>query len=150
MSNQGGNAQHPLAMPSDEIRRLQSEMALLTTHIARLTDKQITPLRAQHPKSAGPSNATATGAGRCYFCQRSPNAGGDCPAVSPTEVANAFGETLRLVNDDVSIIEAWPFPMSTAAQSLKIGILREVHLCRALVSNFPGEEMISLDDDDEE
>uniref|UniRef100_A0A915KWR1 Uncharacterized protein n=1 Tax=Romanomermis culicivorax TaxID=13658 RepID=A0A915KWR1_ROMCU len=46
---------------------------------------------------------------------------------SPTEMANAFGETLRAINDDISIIEASPFLTATAPQSPKIGILRKVH-----------------------
>uniref|UniRef100_A0A915HJH7 Uncharacterized protein n=1 Tax=Romanomermis culicivorax TaxID=13658 RepID=A0A915HJH7_ROMCU len=41
MSNQRGNAQRPSAMPSDEIRRLQSEMARLTAHIAQLRAQQM-------------------------------------------------------------------------------------------------------------
>uniref|UniRef100_A0A915IBD7 Uncharacterized protein n=1 Tax=Romanomermis culicivorax TaxID=13658 RepID=A0A915IBD7_ROMCU len=39
---------------------------------------------------------------------------------SPTMVANAFGEMLHAINDDVSIIEASPFPSATAPQSLKV------------------------------
>uniref|UniRef100_A0A915L7V2 Uncharacterized protein n=1 Tax=Romanomermis culicivorax TaxID=13658 RepID=A0A915L7V2_ROMCU len=31
-----------------------------------------------------------------------------------TDVANAFGETLHAINDDVSIIEVSPFPTATA------------------------------------
>uniref|UniRef100_A0A915JLM7 Uncharacterized protein n=1 Tax=Romanomermis culicivorax TaxID=13658 RepID=A0A915JLM7_ROMCU len=44
---------------------------------------------------------------------------------SLTEVANAFGETLRAFNDNISIIEASPFPTATTPRSPKIGILRE-------------------------
>uniref|UniRef100_A0A915KZ62 Uncharacterized protein n=1 Tax=Romanomermis culicivorax TaxID=13658 RepID=A0A915KZ62_ROMCU len=43
MSTQRSKAQHPSSMPSDEIRRLQLEMAWLTAHIARLTAQQMTP-----------------------------------------------------------------------------------------------------------
>uniref|UniRef100_A0A915KER4 Uncharacterized protein n=1 Tax=Romanomermis culicivorax TaxID=13658 RepID=A0A915KER4_ROMCU len=68
----------------------------------------------------------------------------------PPLVANAFGETLRAINDDISIIEASPFPMASAPQSPKIGVLREVHLCRGLVIDFPGEEPILSDNDDKE
>uniref|UniRef100_A0A915L957 Uncharacterized protein n=1 Tax=Romanomermis culicivorax TaxID=13658 RepID=A0A915L957_ROMCU len=65
-------------------------------------------------------------------------------------VTNAFGETLRAVNDDVSIIEMLPFPTATAPRSPKIGILREVHPCGGLVIDFRGEDPVSSDDDDEE
>uniref|UniRef100_A0A915KS16 Uncharacterized protein n=1 Tax=Romanomermis culicivorax TaxID=13658 RepID=A0A915KS16_ROMCU len=65
------------------------------------------------------------------------------------EVANAFGETLRPVNDNVSIIEASPFLMATALLSPKIGVLCEVHPCGGLVIHFPGEEPISSDDNEE-
>uniref|UniRef100_A0A915KWE2 Uncharacterized protein n=1 Tax=Romanomermis culicivorax TaxID=13658 RepID=A0A915KWE2_ROMCU len=68
---------------------------------------------------------------------------------SPTQVANAFGETLHAINDDVSIIEALPFLMATIPQSPKIGVLHEVHQCGGLVINFPGEEPILWDDDQE-
>uniref|UniRef100_A0A915JYM3 Uncharacterized protein n=1 Tax=Romanomermis culicivorax TaxID=13658 RepID=A0A915JYM3_ROMCU len=86
---------------------------------------------------------------------RSPNAGGDCPAAitaakRPPKVANTFGETLPALNKDVSIIEASPFPMARALQSPKVGILREVNPCGGLVIDFPREEPISSDDDDEE
>uniref|UniRef100_A0A915IBZ9 C3H1-type domain-containing protein n=1 Tax=Romanomermis culicivorax TaxID=13658 RepID=A0A915IBZ9_ROMCU len=106
-----GTAQRPLATPSDEIGCLQSEMARLMAHIARLTAQQWVPpprnlmpsmtpsmgaqnagdcpsgahlqmcsyhgrctqddanCRAQHPDSAGPSIATATGTSPCYFCR---------------------------------------------------------------------------------
>uniref|UniRef100_A0A915JDA9 Uncharacterized protein n=1 Tax=Romanomermis culicivorax TaxID=13658 RepID=A0A915JDA9_ROMCU len=65
-------------------------------------------------------------------------------------VANAFGETLRAVNDDVSIMEASPFSMATTQRSPKIGVLREVHLCRGLVIDFPSENPVSSDNDDKE
>uniref|UniRef100_A0A915JAC8 Uncharacterized protein n=1 Tax=Romanomermis culicivorax TaxID=13658 RepID=A0A915JAC8_ROMCU len=65
-------------------------------------------------------------------------------------VANTFGETLHAVNDDVSIIEASPFPRATALRSPKIGVLCEVHPCRGLVIDFPREDLVSSDDDDEE
>uniref|UniRef100_A0A915KX30 Uncharacterized protein n=1 Tax=Romanomermis culicivorax TaxID=13658 RepID=A0A915KX30_ROMCU len=68
---------------------------------------------------------------------------------SLTEVANAFGEILCAINNDVSIIEASPFPMATALRSPKIGVLREVHPCVGLVIDFPGEEPISSDEDEE-
>uniref|UniRef100_A0A915JAB4 Uncharacterized protein n=1 Tax=Romanomermis culicivorax TaxID=13658 RepID=A0A915JAB4_ROMCU len=54
----------------------------------------------------------------------------------PTMVANTFGETMYLVNDD-SIIEALPFPMATAPWSLKIGVLREIRLWRGLALTSP-------------
>uniref|UniRef100_A0A915HQ68 Uncharacterized protein n=1 Tax=Romanomermis culicivorax TaxID=13658 RepID=A0A915HQ68_ROMCU len=66
---------------------------------------------------------------------------------SRTEVANTFGETLRSINNDISIIEALPFPMATALQSPKIGVLREVYPCRGLVIDFPSKEPISSEDD---
>uniref|UniRef100_A0A915IU38 Uncharacterized protein n=1 Tax=Romanomermis culicivorax TaxID=13658 RepID=A0A915IU38_ROMCU len=65
-------------------------------------------------------------------------------------VANAFGETLRTINDDVSIIEVSPFPMATAPRSPKIGVLREVHPCGGLVIDFPSEDLVSSDDDENE
>uniref|UniRef100_A0A915J1B5 Uncharacterized protein n=1 Tax=Romanomermis culicivorax TaxID=13658 RepID=A0A915J1B5_ROMCU len=68
---------------------------------------------------------------------------------SLTEVANAFEETLRALKDDISIMDALPFPTATAPQSQKIGILHEVHLCRGLVINFPCKEPISSKDDEE-
>uniref|UniRef100_A0A915I5K0 Uncharacterized protein n=1 Tax=Romanomermis culicivorax TaxID=13658 RepID=A0A915I5K0_ROMCU len=71
-------------------------------------------------------------------------------ARSLTKVANAFRERLRAVNDNVSIIEASPFPTPTAPQSPKIGVLREVHLCGGLVIDFPSEEPISSNDDNKE
>uniref|UniRef100_A0A915JNQ9 Uncharacterized protein n=1 Tax=Romanomermis culicivorax TaxID=13658 RepID=A0A915JNQ9_ROMCU len=294
MSYQRGTAQRPLATPSDEIRCLQSEMARLAAHVARLMAQQSAPPRrnsmpsptpltrlqnagdrpsgallqmcsyhercahnnayclAQHPNSASPSTATATGASGCYFSAAvvlaltplsallppppkqamlvnvNPSttlkmtavlrilgpdvARGvlefitdgtirttpvdkillDCepssPAVdaircaveeasrnvSPTAVvamsrtttmkgaqtlaaiaqqqlvANAFRESLRTVNDDVSIIEELPYPTATIPQSLKIGVLDEVHLCGGLVIDFPGEDLVSSDDHDEE
>uniref|UniRef100_A0A915KC27 Uncharacterized protein n=1 Tax=Romanomermis culicivorax TaxID=13658 RepID=A0A915KC27_ROMCU len=71
-------------------------------------------------------------------------------ARSRTKVTNVFGETLRSVNDDVSVIEASLFPMATAPQSLKIGVLGEIHPCGGLIIDLPGEELISSDDDNEE
>uniref|UniRef100_A0A915HPA6 Uncharacterized protein n=1 Tax=Romanomermis culicivorax TaxID=13658 RepID=A0A915HPA6_ROMCU len=65
-------------------------------------------------------------------------------------VANAFGEMLRAIKDDVSIIKASPFPRATAPQSPKIGVLHEVRICGGLVIDFPGEDPVSSDDDDEE
>uniref|UniRef100_A0A915IWV8 Uncharacterized protein n=1 Tax=Romanomermis culicivorax TaxID=13658 RepID=A0A915IWV8_ROMCU len=70
-------------------------------------------------------------------------------ANSPPSVANAFGETLRAVNDDISIIEASPFPTATTPWSPKIGVLRKVHPCRGLVIDFPSEDPVSSDDDEE-
>uniref|UniRef100_A0A915IBW2 Uncharacterized protein n=1 Tax=Romanomermis culicivorax TaxID=13658 RepID=A0A915IBW2_ROMCU len=58
-------------------------------------------------------------------------------------VANTFGETLRTLNDDVSVIEVSPFPMATTPRSLKIGVLGKVHLCGGLVIDLPGEKPIS-------
>uniref|UniRef100_A0A915IG23 Uncharacterized protein n=1 Tax=Romanomermis culicivorax TaxID=13658 RepID=A0A915IG23_ROMCU len=52
----------------------------------------------------------------------------------PPTVANIFRETLRAINNNVSIIEASPFPTATASGSPKIGVLRKVHL----VMDFPG------------
>uniref|UniRef100_A0A915JMH5 Uncharacterized protein n=1 Tax=Romanomermis culicivorax TaxID=13658 RepID=A0A915JMH5_ROMCU len=92
-------------------------------------------------------STTTTGAQMLVaIVQQQPVAAGK----SPAKVANAFGEMLRAVNDDVSIIEVSPFPMATALQSLKIGILREVHLCGGLVIDFPSEELILSVDKDEE
>uniref|UniRef100_A0A915JQE4 Secreted protein n=1 Tax=Romanomermis culicivorax TaxID=13658 RepID=A0A915JQE4_ROMCU len=68
----------------------------------------------------------------------------------PTEVANAFGEMLCAVNDNISILEASPFLMATAPQFPEIGVLCKVHLCGGLIIDFPGEEPISSNDDDEE
>uniref|UniRef100_A0A915I3H7 Uncharacterized protein n=1 Tax=Romanomermis culicivorax TaxID=13658 RepID=A0A915I3H7_ROMCU len=65
-------------------------------------------------------------------------------------VPNAFGETLCTINDDVSIIEASPFLMATAPQFPKIGVLREVDPCGGLVIDFPGEDLVSSDNDNEE
>uniref|UniRef100_A0A915KRN5 Uncharacterized protein n=1 Tax=Romanomermis culicivorax TaxID=13658 RepID=A0A915KRN5_ROMCU len=87
---------------------------------------------------------------------RTPNAGGHCPAATSgpanllTNVANPFGETLPAVNEDVSIIESSPFPRANAPLSLKIGVLCKVHPCRGLVIDFPEEELISSENDDEE
>uniref|UniRef100_A0A915HTQ4 Uncharacterized protein n=1 Tax=Romanomermis culicivorax TaxID=13658 RepID=A0A915HTQ4_ROMCU len=69
---------------------------------------------------------------------------------SATEVPNTFGEMLRAIKDDVSIIEATPFLTSTTPQSLKIGVLHEVHPCGGLVNDFPGEELILSDHKDKE
>uniref|UniRef100_A0A915L535 Uncharacterized protein n=1 Tax=Romanomermis culicivorax TaxID=13658 RepID=A0A915L535_ROMCU len=66
------------------------------------------------------------------------------------QVTKAFGETLRAINDDVSVIEALPFPTATALRCPKISVLREVQLCGGLVINFPGEELILSDHHDEE
>uniref|UniRef100_A0A915JEZ5 Uncharacterized protein n=1 Tax=Romanomermis culicivorax TaxID=13658 RepID=A0A915JEZ5_ROMCU len=68
----------------------------------------------------------------------------------PPTAANAFGETLCTINNGVSIIQALPFQRATAPQSLKIGVLREVHSFGGLVIDFPGEEPISSNDDDKE
>uniref|UniRef100_A0A915IFS7 Uncharacterized protein n=1 Tax=Romanomermis culicivorax TaxID=13658 RepID=A0A915IFS7_ROMCU len=65
-------------------------------------------------------------------------------------VANPFGEPLRAVSNGVSITEASPFPAATTPRSPKIGVLCEVHLCGGLVIDFPGEDPISSDDDDDE
>uniref|UniRef100_A0A915KRR5 Uncharacterized protein n=1 Tax=Romanomermis culicivorax TaxID=13658 RepID=A0A915KRR5_ROMCU len=43
MLNQRGNAQHGWAMPSDEIQRLQSEMARFMAHIVQLMAQQMAP-----------------------------------------------------------------------------------------------------------
>uniref|UniRef100_A0A915LD90 Uncharacterized protein n=1 Tax=Romanomermis culicivorax TaxID=13658 RepID=A0A915LD90_ROMCU len=71
-------------------------------------------------------------------------------AKPPPSVANAFGGTLRAVNDDVSIIEASPFPTATAPWSPKIGVLRKVHPCGGLGIDFPSEDPVLSDDDEEE
>uniref|UniRef100_A0A915HXB9 Uncharacterized protein n=1 Tax=Romanomermis culicivorax TaxID=13658 RepID=A0A915HXB9_ROMCU len=71
-------------------------------------------------------------------------------AKQPPTVANAFGGMLHAINDDISIIEASPFPMATAPQSPKIGILCEVHPCGGLVIDFPGKELIVSDDKNKE
>uniref|UniRef100_A0A915I040 Uncharacterized protein n=1 Tax=Romanomermis culicivorax TaxID=13658 RepID=A0A915I040_ROMCU len=65
-------------------------------------------------------------------------------------VTNAFGEPLHAVNNDISIIEAWPFPMATVPRSPKIGVLRKVHLCGGLTIDFPGEDPVSSNDDDDQ
>uniref|UniRef100_A0A915IBY3 Uncharacterized protein n=1 Tax=Romanomermis culicivorax TaxID=13658 RepID=A0A915IBY3_ROMCU len=49
-----------------------------------------------------------------------------------------------------SALKALPFPMATAPRSPKIGVLREVHPCGGLVIDFPGEDSVSSDDNDEE
>uniref|UniRef100_A0A915KCN9 YrdC-like domain-containing protein n=1 Tax=Romanomermis culicivorax TaxID=13658 RepID=A0A915KCN9_ROMCU len=72
------------------------------------------------------------------------------PQPTAQPVANAFGEMLPAINDNISIIELSPFPTATALQSPKIGILCAVHLCGGLVIDFPGEDPVSSDDDDEE
>uniref|UniRef100_A0A915IRN1 Uncharacterized protein n=1 Tax=Romanomermis culicivorax TaxID=13658 RepID=A0A915IRN1_ROMCU len=64
-------------------------------------------------------------------------------------VANAFGETLRAIKDNVSIIEASPFPAATAPWSPKIGVLCKVHPCMVLVIDFPGKKLISSHDNGE-
>uniref|UniRef100_A0A915I8P5 Uncharacterized protein n=1 Tax=Romanomermis culicivorax TaxID=13658 RepID=A0A915I8P5_ROMCU len=69
---------------------------------------------------------------------------------SPTEVANAFGETLHAINDHVSIIEEFPFLTATTPQSPKNDVLRKVHLCRGLVIVFRGTEPVSSHEDNEE
>uniref|UniRef100_A0A915IY79 Uncharacterized protein n=1 Tax=Romanomermis culicivorax TaxID=13658 RepID=A0A915IY79_ROMCU len=62
-----------------------------------------------------------------------------------TVMANAFGEMLCPVNDDVSIIKVSPFPMATAHNPGGL-----VFFMKGLVINFPDdEEPISLDDDEE-
>uniref|UniRef100_A0A915HKQ8 Uncharacterized protein n=1 Tax=Romanomermis culicivorax TaxID=13658 RepID=A0A915HKQ8_ROMCU len=63
-------------------------------------------------------------------------------------LANAFGEPLRAVNNAVNVTEVSPFPTATVPRSPKMGVLREVHPCRGLVIDFPGEEPLSSDDDD--
>uniref|UniRef100_A0A915JZ25 Uncharacterized protein n=1 Tax=Romanomermis culicivorax TaxID=13658 RepID=A0A915JZ25_ROMCU len=50
-------------------------------------------------------------------------------------------ETLRPVNDEVSIIDDSPFPLSNAPRLLIIGILQEIHLSSSLVIDFPGVGM---------
>uniref|UniRef100_A0A915HVI7 Uncharacterized protein n=1 Tax=Romanomermis culicivorax TaxID=13658 RepID=A0A915HVI7_ROMCU len=64
-------------------------------------------------------------------------------------VANAFGETLGAINDNISIIEASPFPAATAPRSPKIGVLCELHPCMVLIINFTGKKLISSHDDGE-
>uniref|UniRef100_A0A915JSF4 Uncharacterized protein n=1 Tax=Romanomermis culicivorax TaxID=13658 RepID=A0A915JSF4_ROMCU len=55
---------------------------------------------------------------------------------------------MRAVNNAVNLTEASQFPMATVPRSLKIGVFREVHPCRGLVIDFPGEEPVSSDNDD--
>uniref|UniRef100_A0A915KMP2 Uncharacterized protein n=1 Tax=Romanomermis culicivorax TaxID=13658 RepID=A0A915KMP2_ROMCU len=62
----------------------------------------------------------------------------------------AVNETLRRVNEDVSIIEESPFPTAVPPRLPKVGILREIHPCGGLVIDFPGHEPISSDSDEEE
>uniref|UniRef100_A0A915IH02 Uncharacterized protein n=1 Tax=Romanomermis culicivorax TaxID=13658 RepID=A0A915IH02_ROMCU len=69
------------------------------------------------------------------------------PIAQQQLVANAFGETLRAINDNVSIIEASPFPTATAPQSPKIGVLCEVHPCMVLVIDFPSQKLILSHED---
>uniref|UniRef100_A0A915IA82 Uncharacterized protein n=1 Tax=Romanomermis culicivorax TaxID=13658 RepID=A0A915IA82_ROMCU len=64
--------------------------------------------------------------------------------------ANAFGEILCPINDKISIIEASPFLSAPTLWSPKIGVLREIHPHRGLVLDFPSEEAISSDGDDDE
>uniref|UniRef100_A0A915KRG0 Uncharacterized protein n=1 Tax=Romanomermis culicivorax TaxID=13658 RepID=A0A915KRG0_ROMCU len=52
-------------------------------------------------------------------------------------ITNTFGERLRAVNNDISVIEALPFTTATVLRSLKIGVLREVNPCGGLVIDFP-------------
>uniref|UniRef100_A0A915HIM6 Uncharacterized protein n=1 Tax=Romanomermis culicivorax TaxID=13658 RepID=A0A915HIM6_ROMCU len=68
----------------------------------------------------------------------------------PPTVANAFGDMLHALNHNVRVMEALPFRMATTPGSPKIGVLRQVHPCRGLVIDFPGQEPISSDDDGEE
>uniref|UniRef100_A0A915JPT6 Uncharacterized protein n=1 Tax=Romanomermis culicivorax TaxID=13658 RepID=A0A915JPT6_ROMCU len=65
-------------------------------------------------------------------------------------VANAFGELLGTVNEDVSVIEGSPFLRATVPLSLKIGVLCEVHPCGGLVMDSPEEDPVSSDHDDDE
>uniref|UniRef100_A0A915IX34 Transposase n=1 Tax=Romanomermis culicivorax TaxID=13658 RepID=A0A915IX34_ROMCU len=55
MSNQRGTTQCPSAMLSDEIRHLQSEMAWLRAHVARLTAQQTAPPPRNPMPSTTPS-----------------------------------------------------------------------------------------------
>uniref|UniRef100_A0A915IID8 Uncharacterized protein n=1 Tax=Romanomermis culicivorax TaxID=13658 RepID=A0A915IID8_ROMCU len=65
-------------------------------------------------------------------------------------VTNAFGGPLRAISKDFSITEALSFLTATVPRSPKISILREVHPCGGLVIDFPGEDPIWSDDDDNE
>uniref|UniRef100_A0A915IG01 Uncharacterized protein n=1 Tax=Romanomermis culicivorax TaxID=13658 RepID=A0A915IG01_ROMCU len=62
----------------------------------------------------------------------------------------AVDKTLGPVNEDVSIVEEFPFPRAVPPRSRKVGILREIHLCGGLILDFPGQEPISSDSDEEE
>uniref|UniRef100_A0A915HNP3 Uncharacterized protein n=1 Tax=Romanomermis culicivorax TaxID=13658 RepID=A0A915HNP3_ROMCU len=65
-------------------------------------------------------------------------------------VANPFGELLRAISNNVSVTKVSPFPTTTVRRSPKIGVLRKVYPCGGLVIDFPGEDLISSDDDDDE
>uniref|UniRef100_A0A915KMP6 Uncharacterized protein n=1 Tax=Romanomermis culicivorax TaxID=13658 RepID=A0A915KMP6_ROMCU len=70
--------------------------------------------------AASPSMTTTGAQTLAAIAQQQPAA-----AKKPSPpVANAFRETLHTMNDDVSIIEASPFPTATAPWSLKIGVVR--------------------------
>uniref|UniRef100_A0A915K781 Uncharacterized protein n=1 Tax=Romanomermis culicivorax TaxID=13658 RepID=A0A915K781_ROMCU len=68
----------------------------------------------------------------------------------PQPVVNAFGEPLCAVSDNVSVTQASPFLRATVPRFPKIGLLRQVHPCGGLVIDFPGEDPVLSDDDDDE
>uniref|UniRef100_A0A915KNB7 Uncharacterized protein n=1 Tax=Romanomermis culicivorax TaxID=13658 RepID=A0A915KNB7_ROMCU len=74
--------------------------------------------------------------------------GPDVPRPALEFITNGTIQLLPAVNNAVNITEASPFPTATVPQSLKIGVLREVHPCGDLVIDFPTEEPVSSDDDD--
>uniref|UniRef100_A0A915I4J0 Antifreeze protein n=1 Tax=Romanomermis culicivorax TaxID=13658 RepID=A0A915I4J0_ROMCU len=125
----------------------QRALEFITNRTFRATPVDKILLDAEPSSPAVDAVTTTTGAQTlAAIAQQHPVAA----VKSPTKVPNAFGEMLRAINDDLSIIEASLFPMATTPQSPKIGVLREVHLCGGLVVDFPGEELISSDDDDKE
>uniref|UniRef100_A0A915L777 Secreted protein n=1 Tax=Romanomermis culicivorax TaxID=13658 RepID=A0A915L777_ROMCU len=69
---------------------------------------------------------------------------------SPTVEATAVEDTLHSVNDDVSIIKASRFQSATAPLSPKVGILHQIHPSGGPVIDFPSEEPISSDSEEEE
>uniref|UniRef100_A0A915J732 Uncharacterized protein n=1 Tax=Romanomermis culicivorax TaxID=13658 RepID=A0A915J732_ROMCU len=69
---------------------------------------------------------------------------------TPQPVANACQEPSPAANNTINVTEASPFPVATVPRSPKIGVLREVHPCGGLVIDFPGEELVSSDDDEVE
>uniref|UniRef100_A0A915J7E6 Uncharacterized protein n=1 Tax=Romanomermis culicivorax TaxID=13658 RepID=A0A915J7E6_ROMCU len=124
----------------DAVRRAVEEAsrnARPTAVVAASRSTRTTGAQPTAVVAASPSTRTTGAQTQAAIAQQQP-------------VANAFAEMLRAVNDDVSIIEASPFPMATVPQSLKIGVLCDVHPCGGLVIDFPREDPVLSDDDDKE